>query len=144
MAVQNVTARMVRVTLGGDELHGFVSSGFDDHVKLFFPYPGEVRPILPAAQESDQVTTENALKPIARDFTPRRYDAAGSAGPLLGAVRALTLPSEDVFTWVACESAVAKALRLHCLNERGFSKDRVKTAGYWKRGAVAVHDKHAD
>jgi NADPH-dependent ferric siderophore reductase len=249
VAVQSVTARMVRVTMGGEDLYGFVSSGFDDHVKLFFPHPGEMRPILPATQQSDQVTTDNALKPIARDFTPRRYDAVsstleiefalhdsgpatawaaqarsghflgvggprgsfiisvdfachlligdetalpaisrrleelprgvravvvaeidtvaeqqqfataaqvdthwvhrhgakpGSVGPLLDTVRALTLPAEDVFIWVACESAVAKALRLHFLNERGFSKERVKAAGYWKRGAVAVHDKHDD
>jgi NADPH-dependent ferric siderophore reductase len=237
---------MVRVTLGGEDLGGFVSSGFDDHVKLFFPQPGETRPILPNASPSNPVTAESSLKPVARDYTPRRHDAAsrtleiefalhdsgpatawaaqalrghflgvggprgsfiiptdfachllvgdetalpaisrrleelppavravvvvevdtvaeqqefataaqvdtvwvhrlgaepGSIGPLLGAVRALTLPAEDIFTWAACESGVAKALRLHFLNERGFSKDRVKAAGYWRRGEAAVHDK---
>ena len=35
-SVQQVSAHMVRVTLGGD-LAGFTSLGFDDHVKLFFP-----------------------------------------------------------------------------------------------------------
>jgi len=42
---------MVRVVLRGEDLPGFTSLGFDDHVKLFFP------------------------EPAMRDFTPRRYDA---------------------------------------------------------------------
>lgn len=43
---------LVRITLAGDDLEGFVSASFDDHVKLFFP--GDEK----------------------RDYTPRRYDAA--------------------------------------------------------------------
>jgi NADPH-dependent ferric siderophore reductase len=42
--------QMVRVVLTGNDLEGFTSLGFDDHVKLFF---------------------DGAM----RDFTPRRYDA---------------------------------------------------------------------
>jgi NADPH-dependent ferric siderophore reductase len=34
--VEKIAAHMIRVTLTGD-LEGFVSLGFDDHVKLFFP-----------------------------------------------------------------------------------------------------------
>lgn len=41
-----------RITLGGDELEGFVSASFDDHVKLLFD------------------------SGAARDYTPRRHDAA--------------------------------------------------------------------
>jgi NADPH-dependent ferric siderophore reductase len=41
-----------RITLGGDELEGFVSASFDDHVKLLFDGGA------------------------ARDYTPRRHDAA--------------------------------------------------------------------
>jgi len=65
-SVQAVTPRMIRITLEGPELAGFVSAGFDDHVKLIFadadappPGPGEEPP-----------------RPQMRDFTPRRYDAA--------------------------------------------------------------------
>jgi NADPH-dependent ferric siderophore reductase len=247
--VRRITPHMVRVTLGGEDLDGFVSSGFDDHVKLFFPHPGETRPTLPNTAQSNQDTADSGFKPVARDYTPRRHDAVsrtleiefalhdsgpatawaaqalpghllgvggprgsfiipvdfachlligdetalpaisrrleelprdvraivvvevdtaaeqqelataaqvdtvwvhrrgaepGSVGLLLGAVGALTLPADDIFTWAACESGVAKALRLHFLNERGFSKDRVKAAGYWRRGAAAVHDKLDD
>jgi len=49
--VDRLAPKMVRVVLRGEDLPGFTSLGFDDHVKLFFP--------------------EQAM----RDFTPRRYDA---------------------------------------------------------------------
>lgn len=59
-SVGHVTPRMVRVTLGGDDLEGFVSLAPDDHVKLTFPSKTGV--------------------PERRDFTPRSYDR--SAGLL--------------------------------------------------------------
>jgi NADPH-dependent ferric siderophore reductase len=54
--IERLPLGLVRVVLTGDELAGFTSLGFDDHVKLFFPdgSGGEAR----------------------RDFTPRRFDAA--------------------------------------------------------------------
>ena len=57
---ERLTPRMIRVTLKGDDLAGFVSDGFDDHVKLFFP----------AAERN------GAEPPPMRDYTPRRYDPA--------------------------------------------------------------------
>lgn len=44
------------ITFGGDDLADFVSHAFDDHVKVFVPAPGGG----PA---------------LARDYTPRRFDA---------------------------------------------------------------------
>ena len=66
--VTSVTPHLKRVTLTGDDLDDFVSASFDDHVKVFFPLPGQTRPALGEGEE----------KPIARDFTPRRYDAVGN------------------------------------------------------------------
>ena len=37
--VEKLSPNMTRITLGGD-LQGFISSGYDDHVKVFFPLPG--------------------------------------------------------------------------------------------------------
>jgi len=56
--VERLAPTMVRVVLRGDELAGFTSLGFDDHVKLFFP-----------------AGSAGAAAPEMRDFTPRRYDA---------------------------------------------------------------------
>ena len=59
--VEKIAAHMVRVTLTGD-LEGFVSLGFEDHVKLFFP--------------DGTLDAEGAPNMLGRDFTPRHHDAA--------------------------------------------------------------------
>ena len=41
---ERITPRMVRVTLGGDELAGFGGEGPDRRIKMFFPVPGQERP----------------------------------------------------------------------------------------------------
>jgi len=53
-AVTDITPRMRRITLAGDELRGFESSSYDDHVKLLFP-----------------LTDADA---VSRNITPRRFD----------------------------------------------------------------------
>jgi len=248
-SVQRLTPSMARITLGGD-LAGFVSSAYDDHVKVFFPLPGQSAPTLPEQAPNGSVQAEGIERSPGRDYTPRRYDvgrnelvidfALHDAGPatawaaaakpgqqlsiggprgsfvvpddfdwylfigdetalpaigrrleelrtgvraivvaavtgpeeeqtfesradvemiwvrrplsraedsasLLDAVRALTLPKNgDGYAWAAGESQTAKLLRQHLVNERGFDKAWVKAAGYWKRGAVSIHETHND
>jgi NADPH-dependent ferric siderophore reductase len=64
--------RIVRITFRGPELIGFVSDSFDDHVKVFFPAPGQTIPHLPQLDPSGQ--PRHHPDQIARDYTPRRYD----------------------------------------------------------------------
>ncbi len=247
--VSRITPQMVRIVVGGEALSGFVSAAHDDHVKVFFPQPGQDKPVLPTPSPNGPVYPEGAVKPAARDYTPRHYDAAantleidfvlhgdgpatawaararpgdflgvggprgsfivpddfdwylligdetalpaiarrleelpagcsavvvaevadageeqefksrakletrwlhrnggeaGDAALLKNAVAGLTLPSGDGYAWVAAEAATAKALRQYLVEERGLSKDRVKAAAYWKRGAVAVHETYND
>jgi NADPH-dependent ferric siderophore reductase len=71
--VHTLTPHLIRVTFTGDDLHDFVSASFDDHIKVFFPEPGEDKPTLPEAGPNGPVFAEGK-RPIARDFTPRRYD----------------------------------------------------------------------
>jgi NADPH-dependent ferric siderophore reductase len=73
--VQHLTPRMYRVALGGSELTGFTSLGFDDHVKVFFPEPGQPL-VLPKMGPGGPVYPEGAPKPVLRDYTPRKYDSA--------------------------------------------------------------------
>jgi NADPH-dependent ferric siderophore reductase len=54
--VEPLGAGFVAITFGGEELAGFVSLSFDDHLKFMAPGPGH--------------------EPARRDYTPRRYDAA--------------------------------------------------------------------
>lgn len=74
--VRPITPKMLRFTVGGDELSGFVSAAHDDHVKLFFPPPGQNKPIFPTQTPNGPVYPEGAPRSAARDYTPRRYDAA--------------------------------------------------------------------
>jgi len=81
---ENVTPGMRRVTLTGEQLAGFEvsggrlpefrSDGFDDHVKLFVPVEGEERPPLPV-QGPDRLEWGAAGgRPVAKDYTVRRFD----------------------------------------------------------------------
>lgn len=70
-----ITPRMVRVTLVGDDLADFQSLDPDDHVKVFFPEPGATEPVVPTFGPGGPKLPEGSPRPIARDYTPRRYDA---------------------------------------------------------------------
>lgn len=54
--VESLGAEFIRVVFEGEALNGFVSLGFDDHVKFMF----------------DAAT---GGEPVRRDYTPRRFDA---------------------------------------------------------------------
>lgn len=70
--VVRVSPALVRVTLTGD-LSDFVSSSFDDHVKVFFPAEGKLKPAMPEAGPEGPVFAPGE-RPVMRDFTPRRFD----------------------------------------------------------------------
>lgn len=84
-AVHDVTPGMRRITLRGEQLRAFTTSdgieipelrndGFDDHVKVFVPGAGENRPVLPVQVEGHLDWKAPSERPIAKDYTPRRWD----------------------------------------------------------------------
>ncbi|WP_438752863.1 siderophore-interacting protein [Pararhizobium sp. O133] len=72
---ERLTPQMVRITLAGDDLAGFVSAGYDDHVKLCLPLAGQAAPVWPAGPDAPALPEGTVASPM-RDFTPRRHDAA--------------------------------------------------------------------
>ncbi|OAJ54135.1 NADPH-dependent ferric siderophore reductase [Paraburkholderia ginsengiterrae] len=74
--VRALTPHLIRVTFTGDDLHDFASASFDDHIKVFFPEPGADKPVLPQAGPNGPVFPAGQPRPVARDFTPRRFDRA--------------------------------------------------------------------
>jgi hypothetical protein len=83
LRVEDVTPTMRRLVLGGDqlepferdgfELPEFVSLGFDDHVKIFFPDPVSGRHVLPT-QLARRIEWSDDPAPIARSYAVRSFD----------------------------------------------------------------------
>lgn len=83
--VSELNPRMRRVTLVGEQLAAFerddlalgefVSTGFDDHVKLIFAADGDIEAALPV-QRAQTIDWPEAPTRQLRDYTPRRFDAA--------------------------------------------------------------------
>lgn len=80
----DVTPGMRRVTLSGDQLNAFTtaegfprpafaSPGFDDDIRLFFPYPGQTEPVLPIPQEAGVVLPKDP-RPLSRVYSVRRWN----------------------------------------------------------------------
>ncbi|GAA3720879.1 NADPH-dependent ferric siderophore reductase [Spinactinospora alkalitolerans] len=74
-SVERITPRMIRVTLGGDDLEGFRSDNHADHVKLWFPDEETGEHVLPIV-ENDRALNFRAPGVVFRDYTVRRFDAA--------------------------------------------------------------------
>lgn len=69
-----VTPRMVRVTLGGEELAGYPGHRPDQRIKMFFPVQGQARPAMPRASSGGPVWPPGQARPIIRTYTVRRHD----------------------------------------------------------------------
>lgn len=66
--IERLSPHMLRFTFEGEELQGFSSPGFDDHVKLCFPDPETAEIILPGSGSEK--------KPLMREYTPHHYNPA--------------------------------------------------------------------
>lgn len=82
----DLTPGMRRVTLAGAQLGAFTSAnglaqpafrsdGFDDEIRMVFPYPGETEPLLPIQIEGS-VRPPDGGRVLSRGYTVRRWDPA--------------------------------------------------------------------
>ncbi|MBA8827393.1 NADPH-dependent ferric siderophore reductase [Saccharopolyspora lacisalsi] len=71
-STERITPRVVRVTLGGDELADFVDNGTDQRVKLCLPRPGQPTPLGRSRAEVFALPREQ--QPLQRTYTVRRFD----------------------------------------------------------------------
>lgn len=146
-----------RLGIGGPRGSFVVPTGFDWHVLIGdeTALPAIARRLeeLPATAhavvliEVPGADNEIPLATRARAnvrWLHRNGTAAGYSTLLLEAARELTLPPGEGYTWIAAESAAAKAVREIMVAQHGVDKSRIRAASYWKRGAVAVHESHED
>jgi NADPH-dependent ferric siderophore reductase len=92
---------------------------------------------------ADQVSFESVAD-VTVTWAHRSGAEAGTTDVLARTLKTLSLPAGDYYAWVACESLTAKALRAQLIAGHGANAKWMRAAGYWRRGAVAVHDTHND
>ncbi len=97
--------------------------------------------------EVDNAADEVPLKSkadVSVTYVHRNGAETGATDVLARGLKSLKLPRGDYYAWVACESLTAKALRTQLIADHGANPKWIRAAGYWRRGAVAVHENHND
>ena len=72
--INRLSPNLVRVTFAGPELEGFTPHGPAEHIRVWFPGPGEDRPHIPEWGQNGFVLAEGQERPVNRVYTPRRFD----------------------------------------------------------------------
>lgn len=85
----------------------------------------------------DDAADERALQSAAT----LRVRWVRSADEWLQALRTTEWPGGDGFVWLAGEARVVAQARQIVLNERGFPREALRAAAYWKQGAAAFHER---
>jgi NADPH-dependent ferric siderophore reductase len=93
--------------------------------------------------KADEVRFDSAAE-ASVTWAHRDGAAPGASDVLARTLKTMKLPAGAYYAWVACESLIAKALRAQLLAEHGANPKWMRAAGYWRRGAVAVHDTFND
>ncbi|ANT62401.1 NADPH-dependent ferric siderophore reductase [Salipiger sp. CCB-MM3] len=91
----------------------------------------------------DQQEWQSAAAQTAQ-WLHRPVEDAHDPAPLLDAAKALDLPEGKGFVWIAAEAQVARALKLHFLQDRAHPAPHLKAAGYWVKGDAGSSDKALD
>ncbi len=72
--VTRLTPHMLRITLGGEQMTGFATTGVAEHVRVFMPRPDTGVLELPVLGPDGYAFPEGQERPPSRAFTPRRWD----------------------------------------------------------------------
>ncbi len=78
ITVEDLSAHMVRVRLGGGDLETLASLGPTDHIKLLVPGEGEDEPEWPVI-ENGRIRFPSGRRPPLRDYTIRRHHVQSNA-----------------------------------------------------------------
>ncbi|MFC3704069.1 siderophore-interacting protein [Devosia honganensis] len=96
------------------------------------------------------IEVENAAEEQAFDteadlsltYVHRNGAPAGTTTLLQDAVAAATLPAGEAYGYIAGEVNMARAVRAHLTESRGFHPEWVKAAGYWHLGIADAQEDH--
>nr|WP_082119315.1 siderophore-interacting protein [Saccharothrix sp. ST-888] len=127
-----VAPHIVRITLAGDDLTGFVNGGLDQRIKPLLPLPGQHEPQLPSDEGDFAWYQAWRQMPVDERPTLRTYT-----------VRAQRRDPDEIDIDVALHgdvgpgsrwAAAVRELRRHLVRERGFEARAVCFMGYWRAG----------
>ncbi|NDY93773.1 siderophore-interacting protein [Ideonella livida] len=86
-AIEDVSPHLRRIRLQGEAVKTLVSLGFDDHVKLLLPPPGErTVPLPPLGPGGRPDPSYTGPRPVMRDYTPLAVDTAAGTLDLMFAL----------------------------------------------------------
>ncbi len=137
-----------QVGVGGPRGSFVVPTGFDWHLlvgdETALPAIARRLEELPAGTQA-LVIAETADPADRRVLKSRaqlqvQWLTEGVDGGLAAAVQQMRLPAGEGYTWAAGEAAAMAATRRVLVDGLGLSRDRVRAAAYWKRGASAHHE----
>lgn len=74
VSASDLTPHVRRIVFGGEDLAGFASRGPAEHIKVFFPPPGEIEPVVPVWGPNGPEPRPGRPLPVSRTYTPRRWD----------------------------------------------------------------------
>jgi NADPH-dependent ferric siderophore reductase len=146
-----------RLQIGGPRGSFIIPTNFDWHLLIgddtalpaiarrLAELPAGTRVVVLAEVDdaADQVPLASAAN-VTVAWAHRNGAEAGTTDVLAQTLKTLSLPAGDYYAWVACESLTAKALRAQLIADHGANPKWMRAAGYWRRGAVAVHETHND
>lgn len=75
-------------------------------------------------------------------YLHRNGAPAGTTSLVLDAARAARFPEGVAYAYIAGEVGMAKSVRAHLTESRGFNPEYVKAAGYWRLGVADAHEDH--
>lgn len=75
-------------------------------------------------------------------YVHRSGAAPGTTSLLRDAVAKADFPPGEAYAYIAGEVNMARAVKTHLLDQRGFNPEWVKAAGYWHLGVADAHEDH--
>jgi NADPH-dependent ferric siderophore reductase len=70
LCVEQITPHLRRITFRGPEMEGFSLAGPAEKMKIYFPLPGQEKPLVP---DFGVRPAEGQPRPIGRTYTPRAW-----------------------------------------------------------------------
>lgn len=141
-----------KVGIGGPKGSFIVPTGFDWHLLigdstalpaisrrlLELPKGARAEVLLEVETPEDHVDFDSEAEVEVRWV--HRSGVAEDGMPLVDALRNLRMPTGFFHAWIGCESAQAKAMRSHLIDECRVNPKWVRASGYWRKGSAATHD----